>query len=103
MNDHCFNFLTNLINPYLNNRFIFYENGNEDLSKQKNELFFCSKPLNKTNSWIVLSEPKSSEVDRCANTKTKLVKYKKYTLGLCRKFTNSILGAFCACVLCEIF
>ena len=79
MNDHCFNFLTNLINPYLNNRFIFYENGNEDLSKQKNELFFCSKPLNKTNSWIVLSEPKSSEVDRCANTKTKLVKYKKYT------------------------
>ena len=79
MNDHCFDFLTKLINPYLNNQFIFYENGKEDLKERKNEFFFCSKPMDKINSWTVLSEPKSSEVDRCANTKTKLVKYKKYT------------------------
>ena len=79
MNDHCFGFLTKLINPYLKNQFIFYENGKEDLKERKNELFFCSKPLDKINSWTVLSEPKNSEVDRCANTKTKLVKYKKYT------------------------
>lgn len=79
MNNHCFDFLTYLINPYLKNRFIFYENGIEDLNQQKKELYFSSKPLEKINSWTVLTEPKCPEVDRCANTKTKTIKYKKYT------------------------
>ena len=79
MNDHCFNFLTNLINPYLKNPFIFYENGNEDLNNIKNKLYFCRKPLEKVNTWTVLPEPKCNPVDRCANTKTKLIKFKKYT------------------------
>ena len=79
INDHCFDYLTNLINPYLKNRFIFYENGKEDLASQKKDLYFCSKPLEKVNTWTFISEPKCNQVDRCANTKTKLVKYKKYT------------------------
>ncbi len=79
MNNHCFNFLTNFINPYLKSRFIFYEKGIEDLNKQKNEMYFCKEPIKKLNTWTILPEPKSCDVDRCANTKTKLVKYKKYT------------------------
>ena len=79
MNNHCFKFLTNCINPYLKTRFIFYENGKEDPNQQKKELFFISKPIEKLNTWSILPEPNSSQIDRCANTKTKLVRYKKYT------------------------
>ena len=79
INSHCFTFLTNLINPYLKISFLFYENGIEDLNQQKKELFFSSKQLEKINTWNLLPEPKCCEIDRCANTKTKLVKYKKYT------------------------
>ena len=79
INNHCFDFLTNFVNPYLKTRFIFYENGIEDLNKQKNKFYFCRKPVEKLNTWCTLPEPKNNEIDRCANTKTKLVKYKKYT------------------------
>ena len=79
LNSHCFDFLTNSINPYLKTRFIFYENGVEDLNQQKKELYFSSKPLEKLNTWSILPEPKNNDIDRCANTKTKLKKYKKYT------------------------
>ena len=79
INNHCFSYLTNSINPYLKSRFIFYENGIEDLNQQKNELYFCNKPIDKINTWNIITEPKCNEVDRCANTKAKLVKYKKYT------------------------
>jgi hypothetical protein len=79
MNEHCFNFLTNFMEPYLKSPFIFYENGVEDLDYQKKEIYFCRKPIDRINTWTVLPEPKTIQVDRCANTKTKLVKYKKYT------------------------
>ena len=79
MNDHCFNFLTEFMNPYLKNNFIFYENGIDDLEYQKKQIYYCYKPINKLNTWNILPEPKSNEVDRCANTKAKMVKYKKYT------------------------
>ena len=38
LNDHCFNYLTNFINPYLETNFIFYENGVEDPEYQKNQI-----------------------------------------------------------------
>ena len=79
MNDHCFNFLTNFLNPYLKNGFIFHENGIEDLDFQKQKIYFSHEPIDKLNTWNILPEPKCNEVDRCANTKTKLIKYKKYT------------------------
>ena len=40
MNSHCFSFLTNFINPYLKSRFLFYENGIEDLNQKKRNYFF---------------------------------------------------------------
>ena len=79
INSHCFDYLTNFFNPYLKNRFIFYEKGIEDLNHLKEEKFFCRKPIEKLNTWTLLPEPKCCGVDRCANTKTKLIKYKKYT------------------------
>lgn len=79
MNDHCFNFLTSFMEPYLKSPFLFYENGIEDLDYQKKEVYFCHKPIERINTWTILPEPKTTQVDRCANTKTKLVKYKKYT------------------------
>ena len=79
INDHCFNYLTNFINPYLETTFIFYENGKEDLDYQKNQIYFSSKPLEKINTWEFIPEPNSIEIDRYSNTKTKVMKYNKYT------------------------
>ena len=63
LNDHCFTYLTNFINPYLESGFIFYENGIEDIDVQKNKIYFSHEPLEKIN----------------ANNKTKVKKYNKYT------------------------
>ena len=50
LNDHCFNYLINFINPYLETNFIFYENGIEDTEYQKNQIYFYRKPLEKINT-----------------------------------------------------
>ncbi len=78
-NDHCFNYLINFINPYLETNFIFYENGIEDPDYQKNKIYFDRKPLEKINTWNIISEPETNEIDRYENTKTKIMKYKKYS------------------------
>ena len=79
LNDHCFNYLTNFINPYLESGFIFYENGIEDCDYQKKQIYFCHKPLEKLNTWELIPEPDTCEMDRYANNKTKVVKFNKYT------------------------
>ena len=79
LNDHCFNYLTNFINPYLESDFIFYENGIEDCDYQKKQIYFCHKPLEKLNTWELIPEPDTCEMDRYANNKTKVVKFNKYT------------------------
>ena len=79
LNDHCFNYLINFINPYLETNFIFYENGIEDPEYQKNKIYFDRKPLEKINTWNIISEPETNEIDRYENTKTKIMKYKKYS------------------------
>ena len=79
LNDHCFNYLINFINPYLETNFIFYENGIEDPDYQKNKIYFDRKPLEKINTWNIISEPETNEIDRYENTKTKIMKYKKYS------------------------
>ena len=79
LNDHCFNYLINFINPYLETNFIFYENGIEDAEYQKNQIYFYRKPLEKINTWDIIAEPETNEIDRYENTKTKVMKYKKYS------------------------
>ena len=77
LNDHCFTYLTNFINPYLETSFIFYENGIEDSDIQKNKIYFSRKPLEKMNTWDLIPEPNTNEIDRFANTKTKIKQFKK--------------------------
>ena len=79
LNDHCFTYLTNFINPYLESGFIFYENGIEDIDVQKNKIYFSHEPLEKINTWELIPEPTTCEMDRYANNKTKVKKYNKYT------------------------
>ena len=79
LNDHCFTYLTNFINPYLESSFIFYENGIEDIDVQKNKIYFSHKPMEKINTWELIPEPNTCEMDRYANNKTKVKKYNKYT------------------------
>ena len=79
LNDHCFTYLTNFINPYLESGFIFYENGIEDIDVQKNKIYFSHEPLEKINTWELIPEPTTCETDRYANNKTKVKKYNKYT------------------------
>ena len=78
-NEHLFNNLIKFINPYLKNNFIFHENGIEDVVYQKKQLNFCHEPIKKINTWSIIPEPSCSTKDRCENTKTKVIKYKKYT------------------------
>ena len=47
LNEYCFNYLINFINPYQEENFIFYENGIEDVVYQKNQIYFNRKPLEK--------------------------------------------------------
>ena len=77
LNDHCFSYLTNFINPYLETSFIFYENGIEDSDSQKNKIYFSHKPLEKMNTWDLIPEPNTIEIDRFANSKTKVTALKR--------------------------
>ena len=79
LNDHCFNYLTNFINPYLETNFIFYENGLENPESQKSQMYFSKSPLEKVNTWEIIPEPVTNEIDRYENSKTKVKNYKKYT------------------------
>ena len=79
LNDHCFNYLTNFIHPYLESSFIFYENGIEDCDFQKNKIYFSHEPLEKINTWELIPEPNTCETDRYANNKTKVKKFNRYT------------------------
>ena len=77
--DHLFNNLINSLNPYLKNNYISHENGIDDLDYQKQHLYFCHEPIKKLNTWTIIPEPTCSTKDRCENTKTKIIKYNKYT------------------------
>ena len=79
LNDHCFKYLTNFINPYLETTFIFYENGIEDIEYQNKQIYFNKKPLEKINSWDLIPEPETNGIDRYENSRTKIMKFRKYT------------------------
>ena len=72
--NHCFDFIQNLINPYLKNNFLLYENGLENLSFQK-RLLYDRDPINKINEWGMIQEPTPPGLDRFTNGKNKLIKF----------------------------
>ena len=71
---HCFDYIQNLINPYLKNNFLLYENGLENLSFQK-RLLYDRNPINKINEWGMILEPTPPGLDRFADGKNKLIKF----------------------------
>ena len=74
---HCFKYIHKLMSSYLRNNFIFHENGVDDLSYQKNLLFFDKKPIDKINNWEKIKEPSVPELDRHITGKNKVIKLTK--------------------------
>ena len=76
LNDHCFNFIMNCIEPFLNSEFIFHENDDEDIIKENNseKIFYSLVSHNNLNTWIEIKEPETGELDRCLSIKTKIIK-----------------------------
>ena len=71
-NNHCDKFIMKIINPYLNNLFLFHENGLDNLEKNKNQIFYNSILPKKINTWVSLCEPNSSVIDRHATNNNKV-------------------------------
>lgn len=74
LNDHCFNFLSNCIDSFLNADFIYYEN-DLDNNIKTNNLYYYTIPQNNKNTWIEINEPEMPEFDRYDSVKTKVIKY----------------------------
>jgi hypothetical protein len=70
-NNHCNNFISKLLLPYLNTSLFFHENGldlKENNSNNNDILFHSIKPK-KVNTWVSFIEPKSSIIDRYTKNK----------------------------------
>ena len=75
--EHCFNYLHTLVSTYLKNNFPFHEKGTDNISYQKNTIFFDKIPLNKVNNWDTIKEPPLPEFDRHITGKNKVIKLSK--------------------------
>ena len=75
--DHCYKFINKLISSYLNNHFLFHENGIDNLSYQQNILFYDKEPIKKVNNWTIVNEPTTPEADRHITGKTRVIKLSK--------------------------
>ena len=71
---HCFDYMKKLINPYLKDNFLLYENGLENLTFQK-RLLYDRNPINKINEWGMIKEPTPLGPDRFTDGKNKLIKF----------------------------
>ena len=75
LNEHCFDFIINSIEPFLSTNFIFYENSNKKNNNIKsNSLFYSIIPQNIINTWIEIKESNIPEFDRYHSDKIKIVK-----------------------------
>ena len=75
--EHCYNYLHKLVSTYLKNIFPFHEKGTDNISYQKNIIFFEKIPINKVNMWDKIKEPPLPEIDRHITGKNKLIKISK--------------------------
>ena len=74
LNDHCFDFIINSIDPFLSTNFIFHENSNRTNNTISKNFFYSIIPQNTINTWIEIKEPNLPEFDRYHSNKTKIVK-----------------------------
>ena len=75
--EYCYNYIHKLTSIYLKNNFVFHENGIDNLSYQKNILFYNKNPINKVNNWNIINEPSVPELDRNITGRNKLIKLSK--------------------------
>ena len=75
LNEHCFNFILNCIEPFLTTDFIFHENLNQMPNENNsNNLYYSIIPKNIKNTWVEIYEPLTPDIDRYHSIKTKIVK-----------------------------
>ena len=74
LNDHCFEFIINSIDPFLSTNFIFYENSNMKNNNKSKRFFYSIIPENIMNTWIEIKEPNLPEFDRYHSNLIKIVK-----------------------------
>ena len=74
LNDHCFDFIINSIDPFLSTNFIFYEISNMKNNNKSKRFFYSIIPENITNTWVEIKEPNLPEFDRYHSNLIKIVK-----------------------------
>ena len=76
MDEKCFDYLKYLINPFLTAEYLFYEDGIEDLNYQKTKFYYKFPVTQKVNTWAVIQEPESSNIDRYCSSLSKIIPFK---------------------------
>ena len=87
LNEHCFNFMLDKLNPYLKTNFLFHEN-NENFSNIPHCILFANILPQKKNTWVSLPEPGSSKIDRYDFTKSKIINFESEILIIKNKISS---------------
>ena len=69
--NHCNEFINNILSSYLNNSFLFHENGLDNVEINQNKIFYNKKVSEKVNTWVSFIEPNASKIDRFACNRNK--------------------------------
>ena len=76
IDEKCFNYLKYLISPYISSEYMIYEDGIEDINHQKTKMFYKIPAPKKVNSWVIINEPVTPQIDRHASSSTKILSFK---------------------------
>jgi len=72
INSHCNKFINNILSSYLNNSFLFYENGLDNIEICQNKIFYNKNIPEKVNTWVAFTEPTTPKIDRYASNRNKI-------------------------------
>ena len=85
INSHCNKFINNILSSYLNNSFLFYENGLDKVEINQNEIFYNKSIPEKVNTWVSFTEPTPSKIDRYASNRNKYLEIVDNKINLLKK------------------
>jgi len=75
INSHCNKFINNILSSYLNNSFLFYENGLDNVEINQNKIFYNKNIPEKVNTWVAFTEPNTPKIDRHASNRNKYFEF----------------------------
>ena len=86
MNQYCFDYMIEKINPYLKANFLYHD----DIISKKNIVLLSTKPPTKSNTWIKIPEPQNPDFDRYDPNNAKFVALENEIKSFSNKNIDSI-------------